>query len=241
MQAVILAGGQGMRLRPYTAMLPKPLMPIGDRAILEIILHQLRAAGVTEVVIAVGYLGAMIQTYLDHIGMSDLVKIRYHYEREPLGTAGAVGIITDLEPPFIVMNGDILTTLDYAAMVKAHREADADLTVGVTYKEVQIELGVLDIEASRVVGYHEKPKKRYPASMGIYVYGARAHRRIAPNVYYDAPSLVLDLVGDGARVLAHDPETFWLDMGNRLDYERAEQIYTEDPKKFLPSMATAAS
>ena len=113
----------------------------------------------------------------------------------------------------------------------------ADLTVAVTHKEVQIELGVLDIRDGRVVGYDEKPKKRYPASMGIYVYGERARRQIVPGEYYDAPSLVLDLIAAGANVHAHAPETFWLEMGNRGDYERAEEIYTADTTRFSPTLA----
>lgn len=106
-----------------------------------------------------------------------------------------------------------------------------------TYKEVQIELGVLQIENDRVTGYDEKPKKRYPASMGIYVYGAAARAQIVPGRYYDAPTLVLDLIARGANVHAHGPETFWLDMGNRGDYERAEQIYLTDPTRFVPTIA----
>jgi NDP-sugar pyrophosphorylase family protein len=235
MQAVILAGGQGQRLRPFTSVLPKPLMPIGDRPILDIILRQLHAHGITEVVIALNYLGPLIQAYVDQSEIGKKVRVRYHWEDRPLGTAGAIGTIGGLTEPFFVMNGDILTSLDFSAMYRAHLADDADLTVGTIRTDVQIELGVLDIDAdSHVTGYDEKPTMTYAASMGIYVYSPRIVERIQPNDYLDAPSLVLGLVEDGRRVLAHAPGCTWIDIGNSGQHERANAAFAEDPALFLP-------
>lgn len=171
MKAVILAGGKGTRLRPYTSVLPKPLMPIGDLPILEIIMRRLEKAGVSEVVIAIGYLGSLIQTYLEQSPISKRMKIRYHLEDKPLGTAGAIGTIDGLDEPFFVMNGDLLSNIDFGAMMQRHMDADAALTVGVVSTEVQIQLGVLALDAGdQITGYDEKPTMSYAASMGIYVY-----------------------------------------------------------------------
>lgn len=239
MQAVILAGGQGQRLRPFTSVLPKPLMPIGDRPILDIILRQLYHHGVTDVAIALNYLGTLIQSYVDQSDIGKKMNIRYHWEDKPLGTAGAIGTIDGLlDAPFFVMNGDILTSIDYSAMYNAHMADDADLTVGTVNTSVQIELGVLNVdESGHVTGYDEKPTKSYAASMGIYVYSPRILERIEPGEYLDAPSLVLDLIRDGRRVLSHDPECRWIDIGNQGQHEFASTTYTEDPTVFLPEGA----
>ncbi|MGB8815072.1 MAG: sugar phosphate nucleotidyltransferase [Paracoccaceae bacterium] len=237
MKAVILAGGQGNRLRPYTSVLPKPLMPIDDRPILDIILHQLHHHGVTEVVIALNYLGSLIQSYVDASDIGRKMNIRYHWEKKPLGTAGAIGTIEGLTEPFFVMNGDLLTTLDYSAMYRAHLADDADLTVGTVSPTVQIELGVLTIDAGgHVTGYDEKPKLKYSASMGIYVYSPRILSRIVPGEYLDAPSLVLGLIGDKRKVLSHGPECRWIDMGNRGEHERATEEFMENRALYLPGV-----
>ena len=236
MKAVILAGGQGLRLRPFTSVLPKPLMPIGDRPILDIILRQLHHYGVTDVTIALNYLGSLIQAYVDQSEIGQKLNVTYHWEDKPLGTAGAIGTIPNLDTPFFVLNGDILTTLDFAAMHAAHVAADADLTVGTISTTVQIELGVLNIDdSSLIVGYDEKPTKTYSASMGIYVYSPQAVKRIPPGEYLDAPSLVLDLIGTKKKVLAHKPDCQWIDIGNRGEHERASEIFMQDQSVFLPS------
>ena len=235
MKAVILAGGKGTRLRPYTSVLPKPLMPIGDLPILEIILRRLERAGVTEVVIAIGYLGALIQTYLSQSPIARRLSIRYHLEDAPLGTAGAIGTIEGLgDEPFFVMNGDILSTIDFGAMMAHHRSIDAALTVGVVSTNVQIQLGVLTLDgADRITGYDEKPTKSYAASMGIYVYGPAAKARIAPGAYLDAPSLVLQLIEAGETVSGFTDPCEWIDIGNVGEYERAQGEFESDPEKFL--------
>jgi len=235
MKAVIMAGGKGMRLRPYTTVLPKPLMPVRELPILEIVLRQLLHAGVDEAVISIGYLGPLIQSYLAHSAISKQMRIRYQTEESPLGTAGAVGAIEGLDEPFIVMNGDILTTLDFAAMMRAHRDSGADLTVGVVQHKVQIELGVLSLDpGGRITAYDEKPTKTYAASMGIYVYSPAVQRMIPKGQYLDAPTLVLQLIEQGRNVRAFALEGIWLDLGNQGELERAQAVFEDNQSAFLP-------
>lgn len=234
MKAVILAGGKGLRLRPFTSVLPKPLMPIGDLPIIEIILRRLEKAGVTDVVIAIGYLGALIQTYLAQSAISKRMNITYHLEDEPLGTAGAIGSIAGLNEPFFVMNGDLLSTIDFRAMMQHHIRTDATLTVGVVSTEVQIQLGVLSLDSrDKITGYDEKPTKKYAASMGIYVYSPEAKDMIKPGEYLDAPSLVLRLIEKSSHVSGFTAPCRWIDIGNPTEYERAQQEFEDDPDAFL--------
>ncbi len=236
MKAVILAGGQGKRLRPFTSVLPKPLMPIDDRPILDILLNQLHHHGVTEVIIALNYLGSLIQSYVDASEIGKKMKVRYHWEHKPLGTAGAIGTIEDLgDAPFFVMNGDLLTTLDYGAMYRAHQEQKADLTVGTVRLAVQIELGVLTVAPDGLItGYNEKPKIDYAASMGIYVYSPGILPFIPPAEYLDAPTLVLNLIAAGQKVYSHAPDCKWIDMGNRGEHERATEEFLAHRALYFP-------
>ncbi|MBW6396476.1 NTP transferase domain-containing protein [Roseomonas sp. HJA6] len=235
MKAVIMAGGKGLRLRPFTTVLPKPLMPVGELPILEILLRQLARAGVDEAIISIGYLGPLIRSYLDHSAISKRVRIRYHTEQEPLGTAGAVGSIEGLDAPFFVLNGDILTTMDFAAMYRSHLETQAELTVGVVHHRTRIELGVLDLtEEGRVAGYDEKPTHIYAASMGVYVYSPSVQQFIPPGKYLDAPTLVLKLIEQNRKVQAYTPDALWLDLGNQGELERAQTIFSENLTRFLP-------
>lgn len=236
MKAVIMAGGKGMRLRPFTTVLPKPLMPVGEVPILEIVLRQLERAGVTEAVISIGHLGPLIRSYLDHSAISKRIRIRYQTEEEPLGTAGAVGLIEGLDEPFIVMNGDILTTLDFSDLYRNHVESGAELTVGVVRHRMRIELGVLSLDdGGRVTGYDEKPTKTYAASMGIYVYSPSVRDLIPFGKYLDAPNLVLGLIEQGRDVRAYAPDAVWLDLGNAGELERAQEIFADQKAEFLPA------
>jgi len=213
-------------------------MPIDGMPILEIVLRQLHAHGVTAVTLTVGYLAPLIRAYVDQSSLCQLLNLTYHYESEPLGTAGALATVPDLDETFIVMNGDILTTLDYSALVQFHREQEATLTVAVTKKRVQIELGVLGLDdRSRIISYDEKPLKEYPASMGVYVYEPSVLRYIEPNAHLDLPTLVLRLIEKGERVCGYASDAFWLDIGNRDDYERAVIEYSQRKSDFLPNEA----
>ena len=181
-RAIIMAGGEGARLRPYTAILPKPLMPIGDRPVLDIVIRQLRAADFERVTIATGYLAELIEAFFRD-GRSYGVPIDYFREHEPLGTVGALALLGGLDEPFLVMNGDVLTDMDYAAMLEHHVASGAAVTVASTRRHVNISLGVMEFEdvsaPQRVTRYVEKPTLSYEVSMGVYCFAParpRAHR-----------------------------------------------------------------
>jgi NDP-sugar pyrophosphorylase family protein len=228
MRAAILAGGRGTRLAPYTTVLPKPLMPVGERPILELILHQLRAAGITTVDLCVGHLGELIQAYFTESGTCpDGLDLRYHFEDEPLGTAGAVRYLGPLEGPMLVMNGDILTTLDYADLVDFHLRNDAALTVASKCKEVSIDLGVIEGDGVDVTDYIEKPNLGYEVSMGIYVYSPKSLEHV-PGGQFDFPELVLALLNAGERVCKYRFEGPWYDIGTVGELELATEAYTAD-------------
>src|SRR6266566_4034566 len=195
MRAVILAGGLGTRLRPYTTILPKPLVPVGERPILEHILRRLHFCGVREVDLCVGHLGELIQLYFTQTNTlpADL-ELRWHWEQEPLGTAGALRIVPGLTGTFIAMNGDILTTLDYRELVAFHEGEGAALTVATHAKDVQIDLGVIEVEGNRIVGYREKPLLAYDVSMGIYAYDERALAYLPEHGPLQFPELVQRLI-----------------------------------------------
>jgi NDP-sugar pyrophosphorylase family protein len=228
MKAVILAGGRGTRLAPYTTVLPKPLMPVGERPILEIILRQLRHFQFNEVTLACGFLMELIRAYVSSSPLAADLKINYFTESKPLGTAGALRCIAGLNETFLAMNGDVLTTLDYADVVQFHRRQQAALTVVTSDKKFPIQLGIVRIEDdSRVVGYDEKPTFCFPVSTGVYVYEPRVLEFIQPDVYLDLPTLVLRLLEAGERVVAYRMQGFWLDIGNRDDFEAAAAAVQE--------------
>src|SRR5215210_3575914 len=190
-RAVILAGGLGTRLRPYTTVIPKPLVPIGDRPVLEHIICSLARNGIDQIDLCVNHLGSLIHLYLSQIELPPGLRVRFHSETEPLGTAGALRAVPDLSGTFIVMNGDILTTLDYRALIDHHEQHDAALTVAMRSERVEIQLGVIDSDADGFVqGYIEKPALRYDVSMGVYVYSERALRHL-PHGVCQFPDLVL--------------------------------------------------
>jgi NDP-mannose synthase len=222
MRAVVLAGGLGMRLRPYTTILPKPLLPIGERPILEIILGQLAAAGFTKADLCVGHLGDLIRVYFtEGTLLPPGLELDWHWEPdEPLGTAGALRVVPGLDGTFLAMNGDILTTLDYRALVDHHRNAGAALTIAIQGKRVEVDLGVLELERSRVVGYREKPTLSYDVSMGIYIYEPRALDHL-PDGPCTFPDLVLRLLAAGEHVEAYRSDADWFDIGTVGEYERA--------------------
>ena len=232
MRAVILAGGLGMRLRPYTAVLPKPLLPVGDRPVLEHILRRLLASGVSRVDFCVAHLGELIRVYLSEAtDLAQQMEFRWHWEESPLGTAGALNVIPDLEGTFLVMNGDILTTLDYGALVRRHEESGAALTIAVREEQVNIGLGVIESEAGFLTGYREKPSLHYDVSMGIYVYDQRALAHL-PEGPCQFPDLVQRLVAAGESVALHATDAEWFDIGTFREYERAVRHLEENPTAF---------
>jgi NDP-sugar pyrophosphorylase family protein len=228
-RAVILAGGEGTRMAPYTTVLPKPLLPIGNRAILEIVIEQLRATGFTDVTMAVGYLAHLIQAVFRD-GSEYGVAIDYHSEREPLGTAGALADLERLDEPFLMMNGDVLTTLDYRDLYRAHCEAGNLLTIATHLRRDQSDYGVLHLngrhaETGRVVGYEEKPETLRAVSMGVYVVEPEAIDYITHGERTDVPDLVLRLIDDDRPVGSYLYDGLWLDIGRHEDYEKATAEY----------------
>ena len=230
-RAVILAGGLGTRLRPYTSILPKPLMPIGDRSILEIVIEQLSNSGITDVTLCVGYLSHLIRAVLNH-SLDASVAIRYVQEEGALGTAGPLRLVDGLDDTFIVMNGDVLTTLDYHELVQFHHRQEAALTIAMHSKRVDIDLGVIETDGALVSDYIEKPSMSYQVSMGIYVYDERALRYLPDDGPCQFPDLVLRLLEAGERVAAFECDADWFDIGTVHEHERAVVDVEQFPEKY---------
>lgn len=227
MHAVILAGGKGVRLRPYTTALPKPLVPIGDQhAILEIVLRQLAASGFTSCTIAIGHLGHIIRAYVGN-GSQWGLRVGYSTEDSPLGTMGPLLTMMDRLPDeFLVMNGDILTDLDYGDVLREHRGSGAPLTVSTYARKVAIDFGVLTTEGGRVVGFAEKPSMDYRVSMGVYGLSRETLAGYTPGLPLGFDELVLDLLAAGTPPHAYDFDGYWLDIGRPDDYDRANAEFT---------------
>jgi NDP-sugar pyrophosphorylase family protein len=222
MYAVILAGGRGTRLRPYTTTIPKPLVPVGERAILEIVLRRLRAAGVRQVRMAVSHMAELIMAFFGDGAKFDL-DIRYAVEDSPLGTVGPLRGIDDLPEHFIVMNGDVLTDLDYADLFRRHVASGARLTLSTHHRRERIDYGVLELDAAagRVIGFREKPAYDFTVSMGVYVFERSLVERIPAGRPFGLDQLVLALLADREPIHAYPYDGYWLDLGRPDDYERA--------------------
>ncbi len=233
MRAVVLAGGLGTRLRPYTTVLPKPLVPVGDRPILEHILGQLYEAGARVVDLCVGHLGELIQVYFSQSGaLPEELELRWHWEDEPLGTAGSLRLVDGLEGAFLVMNGDILTNLDYRELMRVHEGSGAALTVATHAQQVQIDLGVIDADGDRIVGYNEKPQLDYEVSMGIYAYDERALAHLPREGPCQFPELVQRLLQVDEQVGVFRSDADWFDIGTPGEHERAVEMFAEAPERF---------
>jgi len=229
LRAVILAGGKGVRLRPFTVNFPKPLVPLGDAPVLDVLIKRLVAFGITDITLTLGHLAELIKAYFHtHNRLTTQARLRYVEEDEPTGTAGSLASVPDLDQTFLVMNGDLLTDLDFDTLVSFHRRHGAILTIAAHRRHVKIDLGVLERGADyRVVGYQEKPEHSYEVSMGIYVYEPRVLKFIARGAYLDFPDLVLKLIAAGEKVCAMPCDCLWLDIGRPDDYARAQEIYTQ--------------
>ena len=235
MRAVILAGGKGSRLLPFTLAIPKPLVPIGDLPILEILIRQLAGQGFERVTISVGYLAGLIRAFCGN-GEQWRIPIDYLYEEEPLGTIGCLGHLADLaDDRILVVNGDTLTDLDMAQVYAAHNCQDA-LTICANQRSVEIDFGVLETtDGDLLASYAEKPTLSYRVSMGINVLSAWAiGRYIPPGRRLDTPELVGRLLADGQRVRIRDTNAYWLDLGRLKDLEAGIAAYQAEPRRFLP-------
>ena len=234
MKAVILAGGKGTRLAPYTTILPKPLMPIGDMPILEILIQQIKRAGINEVILTVGHLSHLLQAYFNN-GQKLGVDIRYSLEDKPLGTAGPLSLIEGLDNTFLVTNGDVLCDMDIAAFLASHKRSGAAASIAMYNKQVDIDLGVLKLDGDNdVVGYLEKPSYNFPVSMGLYAFEPRVLAFIPMNEYLDFPNLVLKLIDAGESVHGYNFRGYWRDLGRKEDYEQAVVDFEAMRHIFLP-------
>jgi len=228
--AVILAGGKGVRLRPYTTCLPKPLVPLGGEcAILEVVLGQLARAGVGSVSIAIGHLGQLIRALVGD-GHRWNLAVDYWEEESPLGTVGPLVLHRDELPhDFLVMNGDILTDLAFGRVLDQHRATGAQVTVAAYHRSVQVDFGVLDLngheEEQRIAGFEEKPTLRYTVSMGVYALSAAVLERFEPGLPLGFDELLLDQLESGNQPHAYPFEGFWLDIGRPEDYDRANEQF----------------
>jgi NDP-sugar pyrophosphorylase family protein len=237
MRAIVLAGGKGTRLAPYTTVLPKPLMPIGDVPILEVVLRQLARHDFTEVTLAVGYLAELLMAYCGD-GSKFGISLTYSKEQSPLGTAGPIGLVGQIESTFLVMNGDLLTTLDYGRMLAEHKSRGALATVATFRREIAIDLGVLEVsDDGAVIDYHEKPKLNHSVSMGIYFFEPAVLRYIPKGQRLDLPDLILRLIKAGERVAAYYHTGYWLDIGRHDDYSLATREFEANRGAFLPESA----
>lgn len=233
MQVVILAGGKGTRLKPYTLSIPKSLVPIGDVPILDVVLRQLAAASATEVIISTGYLAELIMAYCRD-GEKWGLKIRYVREEKPLNTAGALKLISGLEENFLVMNGDVLTNLDYAKFFQAHLDRKSAATISTYPRESKIDLGVLETDAQGILqNYIEKPTYYFDVSMGIYALKSEMLSLIQPGEAIGMPDLLLRVKESGNPVHCVKMPCYWLDIGRMDDYERAQEKFSSEPSLFL--------
>ncbi len=236
MKAIILAGGKGARLRPYTTVIPKPLMPVGNYPILEILLRQLCHYGIDEVTLAVGYLAQLFQAFFQD-GKRYGLKINYSLEQEPLGTAGPISLLIDqFDDDFLVLNGDLLTTLNFSHLYQFHKQKQAAATIGLYQREVKIDFGVVEPDAeARLTRYIEKPTYSFKVSMGINVLNPHAIRPyLTPGKFLDLPDLMMRLHGDGQPVYTFSEDCFWLDIGRVDDYQMANEILESRIGEFIP-------
>jgi NDP-mannose synthase len=224
-RAVILAGGKGTRLRPYTVVLPKPLMPIGEYPILEVIIRQLVHFGVEHITLAVNHQADLLKTYFGD-GRKWGVRIDHSLETEPLGTMGPIRLISDLPEHFLVMNGDVLSDLDYRALHDTHVRSGAIFTISSRVRDQAVDYGVLDVNADRrLVGFREKPRLTYEVSMGVYVMSREIVSLIPEGRPYGFDTLMHDLIRSGGRVDVRRHEGYWLDIGRPDDYLQATEEF----------------
>jgi NDP-sugar pyrophosphorylase family protein len=220
-RAVVLAGGRGSRLYPFTATLPKPLLPIGERTVIEIIIRRLALFGATRVTVAVNYLADLIEGYLAD-GRRIGVAVDYVRESLPLGTAGPLGLVDEWDEPIVAMNGDILCDLDFGALLAQHKATGAAMTIAAATQTQQIDSGVLITDGTRLTRIIEKPVTTHKISMGIYVLSPRVQELVAPNVRLEMPDLATSLLEAGECVMVYEHAGSWLDIGRPDDFAKAQ-------------------
>lgn len=232
-RAVILAGGKGRRLRPYTVVLPKPLMPIGEFPVLEVIVKQLTRHGFTHITMAVNHQAEIIKAFFN-TGAKWGTRIDYSLEEKPLSTMGPLKLIDDLPEDFLVMNGDVLTDLDYSEFFDYHVNAQNIFTISAHVREQLIDYGVLESDdTGKLRGFREKPRLRYEVSMGVYMMNHRAVDFIPRDTSYGFDHLMLDLIGAGQPATVRRHDGYWLDIGRPDDYAQAIDEFEKTRSRFL--------
>lgn len=232
-QAILLAGGQGSRLRPYTTILPKPLMPLDDFPIAEIIIRQLAFYGFKNIVISTGHLAGLIEAFFGR-GERWGVKIRYVREDRPLGTAGALSLIDDLDENVLIMNGDILTTLNLKELLQFHKKRKGLATITIKERVVKTDFGVITFgPKDEMTDYIEKPEHKSFVSMGINVLNRRCRKFIKPDESIGMPDLILRMRQAGEKIFCFKTKELWLDLGRLEDLDRAQEVFLEHKDKFL--------
>lgn len=221
LRAVVMAGGFGTRLRPLTEDLPKPMLPVGSRPLLELIVEQLREAGIREVNVTTHYKGEIIADHFKD-GQDFGVDIRYVKEDQPLGTAGALSLLEESDEPLLVINGDILTRVDFRSMLHFHREHNADLTVAVRQYEFNVPYGVVLTDGTAVTGISEKPTMKQFINAGIYLLSPAVRRLIPNGQPYDIPDLIQHLLKNGRSIVCFPIREYWLDIGKADHYDQAK-------------------
>lgn len=233
-RAIILAGGKGTRLRPYTVVLPKPLMPVGEYPILEVVIRQLVYYGFNHVTLAVNHQAELIKTFFGD-GEKWGIKIDYSLEHKPLGTMGPLRIIEDLPDDFLIMNGDILTDLNYSELYAQHTENNHIFTIAASQRKQISEYGVLEVDQNnRLSGFKEKPVVEYDVSMGVYIASKKVLDYIPQNKAYGFDHLMLDLLSSGNAASVFRFLGYWLDIGRPDDYMQAIEEFDSMKARFLP-------
>lgn len=224
MKAVILAGGKGTRLKPYTTVLPKPLVPVGEKAILEILINRLKKAGVTEIYICVNHFAEIIMAFFGN-GERFGLKINYSLEDKPLSTVAPIKLIKDLPENFLVMNGDLLTDLNFADLYQNHIDSNAILTVATYKRNVKVDFGVIDIDSSskNAIGFREKPELNFQVSMGVNVFSKKLLDFVPDNEAFGFDNLMYMLLDKEIPINTYSYNGYWLDIGRPDDYEKANE------------------
>ncbi|MFC1478319.1 sugar phosphate nucleotidyltransferase [Candidatus Margulisiibacteriota bacterium] len=234
MRAIVLAGGKGVRLKPYTTTLPKPLMPLGDEMpILEVVIKQLKKNGFKHITIAVNHLSNIIMAFFGN-GEKWGVKIDYSLEEEPLGTIGPVTLIDDLPDDFLLMNGDLLTDINYREFFEYHQKNKNDVTVASYKRKQNIDFGIIEANAdNEIIGFAEKPDYDFGVSMGIYIIKRKVIEKLPKGKPYGFDNLMLDGIASDMKMQVMPFQGYWLDIGRPDDYEQANKDFSGMKDKLL--------